>query len=61
MEPRFKSTMWTVVLTAQAKGTSEADEALAKLCGVYWLPLYTYVRRRGYSVQDAEDITQEFL
>jgi len=61
MEQRFKSTMWSVVLTAQAKGTAEADEALAKLCSIYWLPLYTYVRRRGYSLQDAEDMTQEFF
>ena len=28
---------------------------------MYWLPLYSYVRRRGYSPHDAEDLTQGFF
>jgi len=36
-------------------------EALAHLCQGYWLPLYVYVRRRGYSAHDAEDLTQGFF
>jgi RNA polymerase sigma-70 factor (ECF subfamily) len=31
------------------------------LCRSYWYPLYAYVRRRGHSVQDAQDLTQEFF
>lgn len=38
-----------------------ARTALAQLCQTYWPPLYTYVRRRGYSVHDAEDLTQGFF
>ena len=34
---------------------------MAKLCNVYWYPLYAYVRRRGYSPEDAQDLTQEFF
>lgn len=34
---------------------------LGKLCSIYWFPLYAYVRRRGFSPHDAEDLTQEFL
>jgi len=37
------------------------EPALARLCGTYWYPLYAYARRRGYSVEDAQDLTQEFF
>ena len=35
--------------------------ALARLCQSYWYPLYAYARRRGYSADDAQDLTQEFF
>lgn len=38
-----------------------AEQALEKLCRVYWLPLYAYVRRQGESPHDAQDLTQEFF
>ena len=38
-----------------------ASAALAQLCQTYWPPLYTYVRSRGYSVHDAQDLTQGFF
>jgi len=28
---------------------------------MYWYPVYAYVRRHGYSVEDAQDLTQEFF
>jgi RNA polymerase sigma-70 factor (ECF subfamily) len=34
---------------------------LEELCRAYWYPLYAYVRRRGHSVQEAQDLTQEFF
>jgi RNA polymerase sigma factor (sigma-70 family) len=59
----FTSTHWSVVLAA---GGSQADgeqcrAALATLCETYWPPLYTYVRARGYSPHDAQDLTQGFF
>jgi len=30
------------------------------LCRQYWHPLYAYVRRHGFSPEDAEDVTQDF-
>lgn len=39
----------------------DAEEALRELCEAYWLPLYAFARRSGKSVEDAQDITQEFL
>jgi RNA polymerase sigma-70 factor (ECF subfamily) len=34
---------------------------LENLCRAYWGPLYAYVRRRGYGVEDAQDLTQAFF
>ncbi len=39
----------------------KAADALERLCRAYWYPLYAYVRRRGYSSHEAEDLTQEFF
>jgi RNA polymerase sigma-70 factor (ECF subfamily) len=46
-----------MVLAAQAGSQDE----LAALCGGYWTPLYAYLRRRGYSVEDAQDLTQGYF
>src|SRR6187431_391784 len=58
----FQTTHWTVVLQA---GVAESDEArrkaLAAFCEAYWPPLYTFLRRRGYSPGDAQDIVQGFF
>ena len=57
----FVTTHWSVVLAAQRSDTTRAQAALARLCQTYWYPLYAYVRRRGYSPPDAQDLTQEFF
>jgi RNA polymerase sigma-70 factor (ECF subfamily) len=59
----FPSTHWSVVLAA---GRSEAESemagaALTELCQVYWAPLYGFVRSRGHTVHDAQDLTQGFF
>lgn len=43
---------------SQAEG---GEMALAELCRLYWYPLYIFARRRGYSPNDAEDLTQGFF
>jgi RNA polymerase sigma-70 factor (ECF subfamily) len=58
---QFTTTHWSVVLSAGDAESSQASEALEKLCRVYWYPLYAYVRRKGYDVHDAQDLTQEFF
>jgi RNA polymerase sigma-70 factor (ECF subfamily) len=50
-----------VVLAAARSDTTAAQAALEKLCQTYWYPLYAYVRRRGHSPQDAQDLTQAFF
>jgi len=57
----FASTHWSVVLTAGEGQSPQASEALEKLCQAYWQPLYVYARRRGYSPEDAQDLTQQFF
>jgi RNA polymerase sigma factor (sigma-70 family) len=57
----FVTTHWSVVMHAVGSDSSRAHAALEKLCQSYWYPLYAYVRRRGHSPEDAEDLTQEFF
>jgi RNA polymerase sigma-70 factor (ECF subfamily) len=52
------------VIIAAGKTQSDpevASAALAQLCQTYWSPLYNYVRGHGYSVHDAQDLTQGFF
>lgn len=58
---QFATTHWSVVLAAGHGSGPDAKRALEQLCGAYWYPLYAYVRRRGYGVEDAQDLTQEFF
>jgi RNA polymerase sigma factor (sigma-70 family) len=58
---QFCTTHWSVVLAAGHTSVPGAQEALETLCRAYWYPLYVYVRRQGYSSEDAQDLTQEFF
>jgi RNA polymerase sigma-70 factor (ECF subfamily) len=60
-QPVFVTTHWSLVLKAGRKETTQAHAALEKLCRIYWYPLYAYVRRRGHSAHDAQDLTQAFF
>ena len=57
----FATTHWTVVLAAGQKHTPQSDHALEELCRTYWFPLYAYVRRRGHTKEDADELTQTFF
>jgi len=58
----FQTTHWTVVLQAGRAGSQEAaPKALATFREAYWPPLYTFLRRRGYSPWDAQDIVESFF
>ena len=58
---RFATTHWSLVLAAAGTEDTRGQEALARLCQVYWYPLYAFVRRQGHSPHDAQDLTQEFF
>ena len=57
----FVTTHWSVVLAARAPDAPQAAAALAELCRTYWYPLYAFVRRKGHSPPDAQDLTQAFF
>jgi RNA polymerase sigma factor (sigma-70 family) len=57
----FTTTHWSVVLEAGQTDSPQATEALEHLCRCYWYPLYVFVRRKGHSQPDAQDLTQQFF
>src|ERR1700691_2686521 len=58
---QFPTTRWSLVLAAGDPRPKNARSALVSLCENYWYPLYAYLRRRGYSADQAQDLTQEFF
>jgi len=63
-QPReFVTTRWSLILSAAHLGDEEhrTRNALAELCRTYWRPIFLFVRGRGYSVEDAQDLTQDFF
>lgn len=59
-DSNFETTHWSLVLVA-GTDSSRSAQALAILCEAYWYPLYAFIRRRGNSAADAEDLTQAFF
>ena len=57
---RFPTTSWTMV-SAAGRPTSGSVDALGRLCSVYWLPVYAFIRRKGHTPEDSEDLTQAFF
>jgi RNA polymerase sigma factor (sigma-70 family) len=56
----FTTTHWSVVLDAQSESPA-AQEALEKLCRIYWRPIFSFVQRQSVGLEEAEDITQGFF
>ena len=56
----FTTTHWSVVLQAQSESAA-AQEAIEKLCRIYWRPIYGFVRRQGIGAEEAKDLTQGFF
>jgi len=60
---RFTTTRWSVVLSCADSrvSTQTARDALSQLCQTYWRPIFAFICRHGYSVPDAQDLTQDFF
>ena len=63
-QPRdFSTTRWSVILLS-ADTTSDEEKrknALLQLCRTYWRPIFAFACRRGFSIEDAQDLTQDFF
>ncbi len=57
---QFPTTHWTLI-TRVREGGAVRRTALEELCGLYWYPIYAFLRRKGYTPPDAEDLTQGFF
>ena len=58
----FATTRWSLIRNGGAAvAQSDGNEGLAQLCQIYWRPIFTFIYRRGYSAQDAQDLTQDFF
>ncbi len=57
----FPTTRWSLVLGARDDSGAEAQAALAELCSTYWYPLYAFIRRKGHSPEDSQDLTQTYF
>lgn len=58
---QFATTHWSVVLLAGQTRSPQSAAALEKLCRVYWPPIFFFARRKGWSEEDAKDLTQQFF
>jgi RNA polymerase sigma factor (sigma-70 family) len=59
----FVTTRWSLILSGAGSKSKEQEThaSLAELCRIYWRPIFAFICRRGYSTQDAEDVTQDFF
>ena len=57
----FTTTRWSLVRVSSESPSEQSREALAKLCQIYWFPIYTYIRKRQQNREEAYDLTQEFF
>ena len=63
-QPRqFTTTRWSLILSAakSQSGEEKASDSLEELCRIYWRPVFVFVCRRGYSMEHAQDLTQDFF
>jgi RNA polymerase sigma-70 factor (ECF subfamily) len=60
---RFNTTRWSLIFSSfdGESGEARVREALAQLCRIYWRPIFAFVCHKGYSVPDAQDLTQDFF
>lgn len=59
--PLFPATAWSVIRAAQDRGSPEYLAATNRCIAAYWRPIFYFLRAKGYALEQAEDLTQEFF
>jgi len=57
----FPSTRWSVILSAKTNDLTRRKLIIGNLAQAYWKPVYCFIRKRGYSNDDAKELTQQFF
>jgi RNA polymerase sigma factor (sigma-70 family) len=60
----FATTRWSLIVAGTGAGEDAGEEtkaALSELCRIYWRPIFAFICQRGYSPEDAQDLTQDFF
>ena len=57
----FPTTEWCSVAEARDPGSPAGVAARAELCRQYWYPIYSLIRSRGFSPDEASDLTQDYF
>jgi DNA-directed RNA polymerase specialized sigma24 family protein len=57
----FLTTHWSLLEKAGSGQESDSHALVGLLFDRYWKPVYCYLRRKGYSNEDAKDLTQGFF
>ncbi len=57
----FPETKWTMLAEATLNGDAKGRAALEDLCQRYWPAVRDFLGGKGFSSEDAEDITQDFF
>lgn len=58
---QFQTTLWTTVIAASDRTSADSEAALARLCKIYWPPVYAFIRKRTVSPEQAQDLAQSFF
>ena len=61
MAPSCAHALAAQCLQRPMSGMQHVRGALNDLCGIYWQPLYAYIRRGGSQPAEAEDLIQGFF
>ena len=57
----FPTTQWCSVVEASNADSPSGIAARAELCQKYWYPIYSFIRSRGHSPDEASDLTQDYF
>ena len=58
---RFQTTRWTQIVDTRALDPQVRQQALEALIRRYWRPVFSFLRQKGLSQDQAQDITQSFF